>query len=69
MKDDRVIIPSALRLDALDKKDTHRSSRHPEMPRKGEKWCLEAESQQADRRSCQGNALLASRRKLIVQSP
>ena len=28
-------------------------SRRPEMPRKGDKWCLVAESQQADRRSCQ----------------
>ena len=35
------------------RQDTHRSSRHPEMPRKGEKWCLVADSQQADRRSCQ----------------
>ena len=49
MKDERVIIPSALRLDVLDKIYTHGSSRDPEMPRKGEKWCLVAESQQADR--------------------
>ena len=35
------------------RQDTHKSSRHPEMPRKGEKWCLVAESQKADRRSCQ----------------
>ena len=52
MKDDRVIIPSALRLDVLDKIH-NKSSRHPEMPRKGEKWCLVAESQKVDRRSCQ----------------
>ena len=37
------------------RQDTHMSSssRHPEMLRKGKKWCLVAESQQADRRPFQ----------------
>ena len=52
MKDERVIIPSALRRDVLDK--THTGHQGIQKFRERTKsGVLVAESQQADRRSCQ----------------
>ena len=52
MKDDRVIIPSSLRLDVLDKIHTgHQGIQKCRKRAKSGVWS--AESQQADRRSCQ----------------